>query len=248
MVPAAIPGMRSESRATQREVGLPFRDRREAGVSLAKHLLAYRGSEDVVVLALPRGGVPVALEVARALGAPLDVFVVRKLGVPGHSELAMGAVASGGTRVLNPEVIDALAIAPEAIESVALRAETELARREAVYRCGQRPVEDAGKIVILVDDGLATGSTMRAALWSLRRARPKKVVVAVPIGSAQSCASIDAEVDELVCLHSEEPLQSIGPYYRDFSEVSDEQVTALLREYRQPPSAMAAFLHVQRRR
>src|SRR4030088_1412657 len=205
-----------------------FRDRREAGRQLSQHLTAYANRPDVLVLALPRGGVPVAYEVARALHAPLDVFLVRKLGLPGHEEYAMGAVASGGVRVLNPEVVDQLHLPDELIEGVARRGRQELGRRELLYR-GDRPSPDVrGKTVILVDDGLATGSTMRAAAAALRQQEPARLVVAVPAGSPEICAEFRDEVDEVVCAITPEPFYAVGLWYDDFSQTTDDEVRGLL--------------------
>jgi putative phosphoribosyl transferase len=210
-----------------------FRDRREAGRQLAQHLAAYANRPDVLVLALPRGGVPVAYEVARALRAPLDVFLVRKLGLPGHEEYAMGAVASGGVRVLNPEVVGELHLSDELIDTVTRRELQELERRERAYR-GDRPFPDVrGKTVILVDDGLATGSTMRAAAEALRQQRPARLVVAVPAGSPQTCDEFRDEVDEVVCALTPEPFYAVGLWYDDFSQTTDDQVRALLAAARQ---------------
>jgi putative phosphoribosyl transferase len=210
-----------------------FRDRREAGRQLAQHLAAYANRPDVLVLALPRGGVPVAYEVARALHAPLDVFLVRKLGLPGHEEYAMGAVASGGVRVLNPEVVGELHLSDELIDTVTRRELQELERRERAYR-GDRPFPDVrGKTVILVDDGLATGSTMRAAAEALRQQRPARLVVAVPAGSPQTCDEFRDEVDEVVCAITPEPFYAVGLWYDDFSQTTDDQVRALLAADRQ---------------
>lgn len=205
-----------------------FEDRAEAGKWLAERLQAYARRPDVVVLGLPRGGVPVAFEVARALEAPLDVFLVRKLGLPGHEELAMGAIASGGVRVVNDDVVQAMSVPARVIDDVAAREERELERREKAYR-GARPLPDlGGKTVIVVDDGLATGSTMKAAAAALRRLGPARVVVAVPVAAADSCAQVGREVDELVCAPTPEPFLAVGRWYRDFSETSDDEVRALL--------------------
>jgi len=207
-----------------------FADRSEAGRALGAILAAtYAEREDVVVLALPRGGVPVAFEVARALHAPLDVFVVRKLGVPGHEELAMGAIASGGVRVLNGEVVQTLLIPPDAIDRVAAGELNEVRRREREYRGSRPPAEVRGKVVILVDDGLATGSTMRAAAAALRAQGPAKIVVAVPVAAAETCDAFRAEVDEIVCVRTPEPFHAVGLWYEDFSQTSDEEVRDLLR-------------------
>ena len=183
---------------------------------------------DTVVLALPRGGVPVAAEIAHELAVPLDVFVVRKLGVPGHEELALGAIASGGVRVLNQGVVDAARMSPEAVERVARRELEEVERREAAYRGGRPPVETAGKRVILVDDGLATGATMRAAVAAVRATDPARIVVAVPIAAASTCEELAREVDEIVCLRTPEPFYAVGLWYEDFSQTTDEEVRALL--------------------
>jgi predicted phosphoribosyltransferase len=207
-----------------------FRDRREAGGRLAAHLAAYAGRPDVVVLALPRGGVPVASEVARALGAPLDVFLLRKLGVPFHRELAMGAIASGGVRVLNTAILEALGIPVEAVDAVAREEEAELARREREYR-GDRAAPDVrGKVVILVDDGLATGATMRAAATALRRLGPARIVVAVPTASAEACADLAEAADEVVCAETPAPFLAVGAWYEDFSETTDDDVRRLLAQ------------------
>ena len=205
------------------------RDRRDAGHVLAGLLEEYRGRDDVVVLALPRGGVPVAYEVATALGAPLDVFLVRKLGVPGREELAMGAIASGGIIVLNDDVVRGLGIAPEDIERVAEREGRELVRREQLYREG-RPMPDlAGKTVILVDDGLATGASMRAAIQALRGLRPLHIVVAVPAAPAPTCRELANEVDQVICATTPSPFYAVGASYWDFEQTTDEEVRDLLR-------------------
>lgn len=209
-----------------------FRDRAEAGRALAEHLRKYAGRDDVIVLALPRGGVPVGYEVARALGAPLDVFLVRKLGVPGREELAFGAIASGGARVLNQEVVDVLGIDDELIEAVARREQAELHRRDALYRGGAPPPDVRGKVVILVDDGLATGATMRAAVLALRKAEPAKIVVAVPTAAPQTCEELRPHVDEIVCAITPDPFFAVGMWYRDFSETTDDQVRELLERAR----------------
>jgi putative phosphoribosyl transferase len=217
-----------------------FRDRREAGRQLAQHLVAYANRPDVLVLALPRGGVPVAYEVARALHAPLDVFLVRKLGLPGHEEYAMGAVASGGVRVLNPEVLEQLHLPDEVIDTVTRRELQELERRERLYR-GDRPFPDVrGKTVILVDDGLATGSTMRAAAEALRQQGPARLVVAVPAGSPQTCDEFRDEVDEVVCAITPEPFYAVGLWYDDFSQTTDDEVRDLLAAARQEVPAQGS--------
>ena len=207
---------------------LPFRNRTEAGQLLARKLRRYADRPDVIVLALPRGGVPVASEVARALRAPLDVFLVRKLGVPGQEELAMGAIATGGVKVLNEDVVRALKIPQRVIDSVAAQEARELERRERLYR-GDRPAPDVnGRTVILVDDGLATGSSMRAAVAALRQKNPRRIVVAVPIAAAATCREFEAEVDEIVCYQTPEPFYSVGLWYEDFSQTTDEEIRQLL--------------------
>jgi putative phosphoribosyl transferase len=206
-----------------------FRDRSEAGDVLAGRLGHYAGADDVLVLALPRGGVPVAARVARALGAPLDVFVVRKLGVPGHEELAMGAIASGGVRVVNEQVVGRLGLGEDDLRRVAEVEARELARRERRYREDRPPPELAGRVVILVDDGLATGSTMRAAVAAARRAGPARVVVAVPTAPASTCQRLAEEADEVICATTPRPFRAVGYSYRSFPQTSDEEVRAILR-------------------
>jgi predicted phosphoribosyltransferase len=208
-----------------------FQDRREAGRALAAALGKYVGRDDVVVLALPRGGVPVAYEVGRTLGAPLDLFLVRKLGTPGHRELAMGAIASGGVRVLNDDVVRWYGIPKDAIEAVARDEERELVRREHTYREGRAPVPIEGRIAILVDDGLATGSTMRAAVKAVRQLRPSTVVVAVPVGARETCDELSAIADEVFCLRTPEPFAAVGQWYLDFDQTTDEEVRQLLRDH-----------------
>ena len=205
-----------------------FADRAEAGRILAGELEAYRGRDDALVLGLPRGGVPVAYEVALALGAPLDVFVVRKLGVPGREELAMGAIASGGVRVLNEDVIAALGLDDDAIARAAASENDELTRRERLYRGERGPVEARGRTVIVVDDGLATGSTMRAAAFALRAQDPRELVVAVPVGAAETCNSLRRDVDAVVCASAPHDFYAVGLWYEDFTPTTDEQVRALL--------------------
>src|SRR6266516_2173865 len=205
-----------------------FRDRTEAGRQLAVKLAAYADRPEVLVLALPRGGVPVAFEVAQALHAPLDIFLVRKLGVPGHEELAMGAIATGGVRVLNDDVVDYLRIPGEVIDAVAANELRELERREVAYR-GDRPEPDVrGKTVILIDDGLATGSTMRAAAAALRQQNPSRIVVAVPVSASQTCDEYRMGVDEIVCASTPEPFLGVGQWYRDFPQTTDDEVRELL--------------------
>lgn len=205
-----------------------FRDRTDAGEQLAAQLLQYSNRGDVIVLALPRGGVPVGYEVASALGAPLDVFVVRKLGVPWHPELAMGAIASGGIRVLNGDVISSLRITDEIVEAVAEREQVELDRREEAYRGGRLRPDVRGKVVILVDDGLATGSTMRAAVAAVRTLGPSRVVVAVPVGARDACRELERGADEVVCVETPEPFFGVGSWYDDFRQTTDEEVVELL--------------------
>jgi len=206
-----------------------FRDRVEAGDALAGLLGHYAGRPDALVLALPRGGVPVAARVAQALGAPLDVFVVRKLGVPGHEELAMGAIATGGVRVVNEQVVGRLRLGEADLQRVAEAEERELARREGSYREGRGPPDLAGRVVILVDDGLATGSTMRAAVGAARRLGPARVVVAVPTAPASICQRLGEEADEVVCATTPRPFRAVGYSYRSFPQTSDEEVRSLLR-------------------
>jgi putative phosphoribosyl transferase len=206
-----------------------FQDRFEAGRLLASKLSQFANRPDVVVLALPRGGVPVGFEVAKALNVPLDVFVVRKLGLPGHEELAMGAIASGGMRVLNEDVVQALGIPPEVIDAVAAKEQKELERREHEYRDGRPPIDVRGRTVILVDDGLATGSSMRVAALALRQKQPAQIIVAVPVASAKTCSEFESEVDKVVCAITPEPFWAVGQRYKDFSQTSDEEVRELLR-------------------
>jgi erythromycin esterase-like protein/predicted phosphoribosyltransferase len=207
-----------------------FRDRREAGRLLAEKLAAYANRPDVLVLALPRGGVPVGYEVARALSAPLDVFVVRKLGVPGYEELAMGAVATGGVRVLNDQLVERLGIPESLIDAVAARERQELARRERLYRGNRPPPDVRGRTVILVDDGLATGATMYAAIEALRQQNPARIVVAVPTASPETCEEMKTKADEVICAITPEPFHAVGRWYRDFSQTTDEEVGVLLAQ------------------
>jgi putative phosphoribosyl transferase len=205
-----------------------FPNRAEAGRRLAEMLMVYRGREDVIVLGLPRGGVPVAHEVARRLGLPLDVFVVRKLGVPGYEELAMGAIASGNVSVLNQDVMRALPNSEAILKAVIAREKVELQRRETRYR-QDRPAPDLrGRVVILVDDGLATGATMRAGAAALRKQSVAKIVVAVPVGAPETCREIALEVDEMICALMPEFFHGVGQFYEDFSQTSDEEVRELL--------------------
>ncbi|HYZ79460.1 MAG TPA: phosphoribosyltransferase [Gaiellaceae bacterium] len=207
-----------------------FYDRKEAGRLLAERLSRYAGRDDVLVLGLPRGGVPVAYEVARALRAPLDVFVVRKLGAPDQPELALGAVASSGVRVLNEEVVAAVGVDEQAIEQVAERELAEVARREREYRGERAPPELRGKVVILIDDGLATGASMRAAALAARQLGPKQVVVAVPVAADQTCGEFRDDVDEVVCVFTPEPFYAVGLWYENFQQTNDEEVRRLLQE------------------
>jgi putative phosphoribosyl transferase len=213
-----------------------FRDRAEAGRQLAEVLQEYAGRDDVVVLGLPRGGVPVAFEVAQALGAPLDVFLVRKLGVPGHEELGFGALASGGVRVLNNDLVREVGINAATIERVTERETQELERRDRAYR-GDRPRPAvAGRTVILVDDGLATGSSMRVAIEAVRSQEPRRLVVAVPVAPPSTCQELRELVDEVVCLATPERFDSIGPWYDDFTPPSDDEVRELLAATRREPA------------
>ncbi len=205
-----------------------FSNRREAGQRLAEDLIEYQDRNDVVVLALPRGGVPVGYEVAEALSVPLDILLVRKLGVPGHEELAMGAIASNGVRVLNSEVVRTLNIPPAVINEVAYREQQELERRETAYR-GQRPFPDlTNQVVILVDDGLATGASMRAAAAAVKEQNPAKIVVAVPTAARETCQQFERYVDQVVCDTTPNPFYGVGMWYEDFSQTSDEEVRRLL--------------------
>jgi putative phosphoribosyl transferase len=215
----------------------PFIDRRDAGRVLALRLQNYAGRNDVLVLALPRGGVPVAFEVASALDAPLDVFLVRKLGTPGHRELAMGAIASGGVRVLNADVVRWYGISEAAIQSVAREEAAELARRERAYR-DDRPAPDlTNRIVILVDDGLATGSTMRAAAQAVRVHHPSRVVIAVPVGARQTCSELAAVADEVICARMPEPFSAVGQWYLNFDQTEDDEVREFLQKSIPAPQA-----------
>jgi putative phosphoribosyl transferase len=208
-----------------------FADRRDAGKALAANLRAYRGRPDVVVLALPRGGVPVAFEVAEALDAPLDIFVVRKLGMPGHSEFAIGAIASGGVQVLNEEAIRWHRIPQRQLESMVREELVELERREREYRQGRALTDLRNRTVILVDDGLATGSSMRAAVQAVRVHEPARVIVAVPVGARDTCEAFADITDETVCARTPEPFSAVGLWYWDFSQTTDEEVRALLQEH-----------------
>lgn len=217
-----------------------LRDRTEAGQLLARRLSAYAGRDDVVVLALPRGGVPVAYEVAKALEAPLDVFIVRKLGVPGHEELAMGAIASTGARVINESVVRSLGIPEAAIDRVAAREEREIRRRESEYRGHRAPLDLDGRIVILVDDGLATGATMRAAAEAVRSRGASRVIVAAGVGAPDACEALSRIADECVCVFEPDELRAISLWYRDFAQTEDEEVQDLLERSRRAPQARAS--------
>ena len=215
---------------SSRESRQVFADRRDAGASLAARLEQYKDRTDVVVLALPRGGVPVGYEVARALGVPLDVFLVRKLGVPRHRELAMGAIASGGVRVLNDDVVDWYGIAAAEIDAVTAEERIELERRERAYRDDRPPVPLQGRIVVLVDDGLATGSTMKAAVQAVRAHAPAKIVVAVPVGAPDTCREFSGVADEILCARTPDRFAAVGQWYRDFSQTTDDEVRELLHQ------------------
>ena len=208
-------------------MSLPFRDRQHAGQTLAGKLEHYRDHPDAIVLALPRGGAPVAFELARALRLPLDVFIVRKLGFPGHEEYAMGAIATGGVRVMNPD-LGLFQVSRSAVDAVTAREQKEFERRERLYRGERPPVILSKRIAILVDDGLATGSTMRAAVIAVKRQDPARVVVAVPVAAPESCAELRAEVDEVVCAFTPQPFRAVGLWYRDFNQTTDADVHALL--------------------
>ena len=206
-----------------------FQDRSEAGRILARQLEKYKNRPDVLVLALPRGGVPVAYEVAKELNAPLGIFLVRKLGVPGHEEVAMGAIATGGIRILNEDFIRQLGIPKRVVDAVTAREQQELERRERLYR-GDQPAPDIkGRTVIIVDDGLATGSTMKAALAALRKQQPAKLVVAVPTAPPETCDSLRADADEVICAVTPDPFLAVGAWYRGFDQTTDDEVRDLLK-------------------
>jgi predicted phosphoribosyltransferase len=208
-----------------------FTDRKEAGRNLAEALSAYADKKDVLVLALPRGGVPVAYEVAKSLHVPMDLWIVRKLGVPGHEELAMGALAGGGLYVLNDEVIDLLRIGRNIIDDVMAHEKEELERRNRLYRQGRPPPDVEGKTVIVIDDGLATGATMRAAVISLRQAGATRIIVAVPVGAPSTCEDLEEEADKVICLFTPEPFYGVGVWYDDFSQTMDKEVQSLLQRH-----------------
>lgn len=205
-----------------------FANRTEAGKLLADALSGYTGRSDILILALPRGGVPVAYEVAKALSAPMDLWLVRKLGVPGQEELALGALVGKNIRVLNYDIIDLLNIDETVIDTIVAREQAELERRNRLYRQGKPPPAIEGKTIIIIDDGLATGATMRVAISSLRQAGAARIIAAVPVGAASTCDKIEEEADELICLHTPEPFYGVGQWYNDFSQTSDDEVRALL--------------------
>ncbi|MDO8179951.1 MAG: phosphoribosyltransferase [Undibacterium sp.] len=205
-----------------------FENREQAGEMLAQHLSAYAGRTDAIVLALPRGGVPVGYVVAKHLQLPLDVFLVRKLGMPGHEEFAMGAISSGGTRFLQEDVVRSYGISERVIDTVAQGELLELERREKLYRAGRPPLELAKRVVILVDDGLATGSTMKAAALAVRKANPAKIIVAVPVGAAESFEKLRSDVDDIICLRTPDPFYAVGTWYVNFTQTSDDDVIRLL--------------------
>jgi len=224
-----------------------FRNRTHAGQVLARMLEEYGNRDDLIVLGLPRGGVPVAVEVANALHAPLDVFLVRKLGVPGQEELAMGAIATGGTRVLNYEVVKHLGIPDDVIDAATKAEQRELDRRELAYRGTRETPEVRGRTVILVDDGLATGSTMRAAVTALRQQKPARIVVAVPVAAASTCQEFREEVDQIICATTPEPFYGVGQWYEDFSQTTDEEVRDLLDRAAQEYDRYRALKHFSTR-
>ncbi len=218
-----------------------FRDRSEGGRVLAEKLRHYSNNPNVVVLALPRGGVPVGYEVARKLGAPLEIFLVRKLGVPGHQEFAMGAIASGGFWFVNPDVVERLGISPQEVQQVVEQETLELTRRMEAYGIESSSLRVRDRILILVDDGLATGSTMRAAIAALKRERPERIVVAVPVASASTCQELWSEADEVVCARTPEDFYAVGQWYEDFSQTSDDEVRELLQRARVPVEATSGL-------
>ena len=221
---------------------MQFIDRVDAGRQLAGLLTAYTGRSDVIVLGLPRGGVPVAYEVARELRVPLDVFLVRKLGVPGHPELAMGAIAEGGVEVLSDDLINELGVPQKMVQQVAVRERMELDRRDALYRGGRSLPDVRGRIIILVDDGLATGSTMQAAVTALRRLEPARIVVAAPVGARETCERLGRMADEVRCLIAPELFQAVGLWYQEFSQTTDDEVRRLLMPIDHPELA-TSLLH-----
>lgn len=214
-----------------------FTNRQEAGRVLAERLEKYANREDVIVLGVPRGGVPVAFEVAKALNATLDIFVLRKLGVPGHEELAFGAIGSGGVRVLNTDVVNKLGVSESEIAAATKEETRELERRERLYRGNRPPLNVEGYTVILVDDGIATGASLRAAIQAIRKLKPAALVVATPVAPRATFHSLRHEVDELVCAEIPEPFFGVGQFYEDFSQVSDQEVVELLERARRPRAA-----------
>ena len=237
MVPAPSSAQVNAEPFRQAWMQTRFHNRSEAGRLLASKLQHYAGHHQIVVLALPRGGVPVAYEVARALGAPLDVFLVRKLGVPGHEELAMGAIATGDVRVLNVRLVHELQIPDQAVEEVTARERRELLRREQAYRGNRLPPDISGKTIILIDDGIATGSTMRAAIAALQKQHPAKLVVAVPAAALSTYEEVRSEVDDIVAVMTPEPFHGVGQWYTDFTQTTDEEVRELLARAAQEQSA-----------
>jgi putative phosphoribosyl transferase len=221
-------------------MALPFRDRADAGRQLAAALHNYAQVSDVQVLALPRGGVPVGYEVAAELGAPLDVLIVRKLGTPGQPELAMGAIAGGGVRVLNPDVVDMLGLSSAAIDRVAEQELQEVERRERLYRGERPPLNVENRTVIVIDDGVATGSTFRAALQCLRGQKPRKLIAAFPVGAAGTVEHLRGLADEVICLETPEPFMAISLWYEDFPQVEDQEVRAMLERNRSGAASSAA--------
>jgi len=215
---------------------MKFKNRQEAGRQLALRLHQYAGCENVIVLGVPRGGIPVAFEVATSLRVPLDIFVLRKLGVPGHEELAFGAIGSGGIRVLNRDVIDNLSVSEVEIAAVTKSEQAELQRRERRYRGDRPPLSLAKRTVILVDDGIATGASLRAAIHGIRKMRPAAIVVATPVAPRLTCNLLRQDVDELVCVEVPEPFYGVGQFYQDFSQVSDEEVIQFLQHAIRPPA------------
>jgi putative phosphoribosyl transferase len=222
-----VPSLRTDRAALETRMSKLFHDRSEAGRRLADMLGKYASREDILVLALPRGGVPVAFEVAQALNAPLDIFVVRKLGLPSNEELAMGALASGNVRVLNDEVVQSFGITDRIIEAVAEKEQVELERRERLYRDASPLPSIRGKTILLVDDGVATGSTMRAAVAALRRQHPARIIVAVPVAPPSTCETLRAEADEVICVATPEPFYAVGQWYKIFDQTTDHQVRQL---------------------